>query len=70
MPVLEHLNLKNGINFRIEGQTYSLKELEYVIEAYQRAIADKSKCTAIYEEMKSCRAGFTLGALSYKYTAE
>ncbi len=70
MPVLEQLDFDRPVKVRIEGQTYSLEELKYIIEAYQKAIADKSKCKELYEEMKSCRAGFTMGALSYKFGVE
>lgn len=67
LPLLPHISFDKPISFRIEGQTYSLKELKYIIEIYQKAIDDKSKCMDLYGEMKSCRAGFTLGALSYKF---
>lgn len=67
LPLLPHFSFDKPVSFRIEGQTYNLKELEYIIEVYQKAIDDKSKCKDLYEEMKSCRAGFTLGALSYKF---
>jgi len=67
LPLLPHFNFHKPVNFRIEGQTYSIGELKYIIGIYQNAIDDKSKCKSLYEEMKSCRAGFTLGALSYKF---
>lgn len=70
LPLLEKLNSDKALSFRIEGQTYSVEELKYVVETYQKAIEDKSKCRKLYESMKSCRAGFTLGALSYKYNLE
>ena len=69
LPLLENLQ-GSMLSFRIEGQTYSLEELKYVIETYQRALADKSRSKELYAAMKSCRAGFTLGALSYKYAKE
>jgi putative protease len=67
LPILEHLSHKELLSLRIEGQTYSLEELKYVIEIYQKAADDVSSCSTLYQEMKSCRAGFTLGALSYKF---
>ncbi|MHB1394320.1 MAG: U32 family peptidase [Clostridia bacterium] len=67
LPILDSFSYDKSFSFRIEGQTYSLKELKYIIEIYKKAIDDKSKCKDLYEEMKSCRAGFTLGALSYKF---
>ncbi|HYE09089.1 MAG TPA: U32 family peptidase, partial [Patescibacteria group bacterium] len=67
LPILEHLSHEELLSLRIEGQTYSLEELKYVIETYQKAAEDISSCSTLYQEMKSCRAGFTLGALSYKF---
>jgi putative protease len=67
LPILSHLSFDKPVSFRIEGQTYSLKELKYVIDVYQKAIQNKSKCMDLFEEMESCRAGFTLGALSYRF---
>jgi putative protease len=66
LPILEQLN-SDSLSYRIEGQTYSIEELKYVIDTYQKAIQDKAKCKELYKNMKSCRAGFTLGALSYKF---
>lgn len=70
LPILPQLDFDKRVSLRIEGQTYSLKELKYIIEIYQKAIADKSKCEALFEKMESCRAGFTLGALSYKFEVD
>ncbi len=70
LPLLPHFSFGKNVSFRIEGQTYDLKELKYIIEVYQEAIGDKSKCKDLYEKMKSSRAGFTLGALSYKFEAD
>jgi putative protease len=70
LPLLEQLNLTKSLSYRIEGQTYSLEELRYVVDIYQKAIQDKSKCKELYQNMKYCRAGFTLGALSYKYNLD
>jgi len=67
LPILEDLSLNKLTSLRIEGQTYNLDELKYIIEIYQKAIAEKASCSKLYQEMKSCRAGFTLGALSYKF---
>ncbi|HYE83035.1 MAG TPA: U32 family peptidase [Clostridia bacterium] len=67
LPLLPYFDSDKPVNFRIEGQTYSLEELKYVIDIYHKAISDKSECAVLYERMKSCRAGFTLGALSYKF---
>lgn len=67
LPLLEQLNSSQALGYRIEGQTYSIDELGYIIKTYQKAIADKTKCKELYSSMKSCRAGFTLGALSYKF---
>lgn len=66
LPVLDALNFDQLIHLRIEGQTYNLEELKSIIEIYKIAIDDKSKCKELYENMKSYRAGFTLGALSFK----
>lgn len=70
LPLLPHFSFDNPVDFRIEGQTYSLEELKYIIEIYKSAIDDESKCGTLYEKMKSFRAGFTLGALSYKFGLE
>jgi putative protease len=70
LPMLQDISFEKPVNFRIEGQTYSLEELKYIIETYRKAISDTSKCKELYEEMKSCRAGFTMGALSYKFGME
>jgi putative protease len=67
LPLLPHISFDRPISFRIEGQTYSLSELKYVIEIYKKAIEDKSQCEALFEKMKPCRAGFTMGALSFKF---
>lgn len=67
LPILEHLSHSMLTSLRIEGQTYSPEELKYIIEVYQMATADKTSCSKLYQEMKPCRAGFTLGALSYKF---
>lgn len=70
LPILEDISCGEQISLRIEGQTYSVEELKYIIEIYRKAIDDKSKCKELFEGMKSCRAGFTLGALSYKFGVE
>jgi putative protease len=67
LPLLPSFNFDKSISFRIEGQTYSIEELKDIIEVYQKAIDDKLKCNDLFEKMESCRAGFTLGALSYKF---
>lgn len=67
LPVLPYLNFDKPVNLRIEGQTYSIEELKHIIGIYKKAIDDKSKCEKLFEEMKSFRAGFTLGALTYKF---
>jgi U32 family peptidase len=66
LPILENLNFDKLISLRIEGQTYSLDELKSIIEVYKIAIADNSKCKDLYLTIKSSKAGFTLGALSFK----
>ncbi|GKU26551.1 U32 family peptidase [Clostridium folliculivorans] len=66
LPLLDDLNFEKAISLRIEGQTYTLDELKTIIEVYQTAILDKSKCKELYSELQSSRAGFTLGALSFK----
>jgi putative protease len=66
LPIIENLNFDKQINLRIEAQTYSLDELKNLVEIYQSAIADKSKCKDLFSDIKSLRAGFTLGALSFK----
>lgn len=66
LPILEALNFDKPVSFRIEGQTYTVDELKTVIEIYQRAIKAPNKCKALYKELSSFRAGFTLGALSFK----
>lgn len=66
LPILEALNFDKPLRLRIEGQTYSLDELKSIIEVYKIAVEDKTKCRKLYENMKSFRAGFTLGALSFK----
>ena len=70
LPLLQHFSFDKPSSFRIEGQTYNLEELKYIIDIYQEAIDDKSKCKDLYEHMESCRAGFTLGALSHKFVVD
>lgn len=70
LPLLGDIHRDKPLSYRIEGQTYSLEELKYVIENYQRAMADKGLCKELFTAMKSCRAGFTFGALSYKFAKE
>ncbi|QGU96733.1 U32 family peptidase [Clostridium bovifaecis] len=67
LPILEGLNFQKPISFRIEGQTYTRDELKSIIEVYKKAIIDKSKGRDLFLHMKSSRAGFTLGALSFKF---
>ncbi|MCB2290354.1 U32 family peptidase [Clostridium sp. CS001] len=66
LPILEDLRFEKSMNLRIEGQTYTFDELKNIIEVYQIAIADKSKCKDLFLHLQSKRAGFTLGALSFK----
>ncbi|MEG0772589.1 U32 family peptidase [Clostridium sp.] len=66
LPILEDLSFEKPISLRIEGQTYTLDELKSIIEVYQIAISDKSKCKDLFLHLQSKRAGFTLGALSFK----
>jgi putative protease len=70
LPLLDSLNFESLAGIRIEGQTYKTDELKYVVEIYKKALADKTKCMDLFSDMKSSRAGFTLGALSYKYSKE
>jgi putative protease len=70
LPLLEDLRRDKPLSYRIEGQTYSLEELRYVVESYQRAMTDKGLCKELFAAMKSCRTGFTFGALSYKFAKE
>ncbi|WP_139906167.1 U32 family peptidase [Clostridium thermarum] len=66
LPILDALNFDTPLNLRIEGQTYTLEELKSVIEVYKSALEDKSRCKDLFKNMTSSRAGFTLGALSFK----
>ncbi|AOT69628.1 U32 family peptidase [Geosporobacter ferrireducens] len=70
LPILNHLNFDKPVGFRIEGQTYTPDELKNIIEVYQKAIADPSRCKNLFLGMKSSRAGFTAGSLSYKFNIE
>lgn len=65
LPILGDLNFEKAVSFRIEGQTYTSDELRSIISVYQKAIADPSKCEGLFSGMKSSRAGFTFGSLSY-----
>lgn len=67
LPILEGLNFEKPISFRIEGQTYNRDELKNIIEVYKKVIIDKSKGRDLFLHMESSRAGFTLGALSFKF---
>lgn len=50
-----------GINsFRIEGTTYTVNELDHIINVYAKTIASEPT-----EELSSARAGYTLGALAF-----
>lgn len=64
LPILEGIN--NSVSLRIEGETYSTQELESVIDVYKKAIEDTSKSKDLFNELKTFRAGFTLGALNFK----
>jgi len=66
LRIVEYLNYNIPINLRIEGQTYNTDELESFIKLYQRAISDPSMCKDLFSKLKSVRAGFTLGALTFK----
>lgn len=66
LPILEGLNFDKPISLRIEGQTYSNEELKTIIEVYKKAIENKSISKDLFEQLNSFRAGFTLGALSFK----
>ena len=65
LPILGSFNLKKPLSFRIEGQTYTPEELKSIITVYQSALADKSRCRDLFFNLKSFKAGFTLGALSF-----
>ncbi len=65
LPILGGFNFKTPLSFRIEGQTYTPEELKSIITVYKSAIADKSRCRDLFFNLKSFRAGFTLGALSF-----
>ncbi|KPU46207.1 putative protease YdcP precursor [Oxobacter pfennigii] len=65
MPVLDALDYECIKRLRIEGQTYTIEELRSIIDIYKKAIKDKSQCRVLFNEMKSKRAGFTLGALNF-----
>ena len=66
LPILKDLNFDNPLSLKIEGQTYSISELENIIKVYKQAIEDKSKCDELFLDLKPDRAGFTVGALSFK----
>ncbi|ROR28166.1 putative protease [Mobilisporobacter senegalensis] len=66
LPILDILNFDKPLSLRIEGQTYDLTELGTIIGIYKEAVKDKSRCRQLYENMKPFRAGFTLGALTFK----
>ena len=66
LPILESLNFEKPISLRIEGQTYTMDELKSIIEVYKIATEDKSKCKDLFLNLDSKRAGFTLGALTFK----
>ncbi len=70
LPLLGDLNFGKPISFRIEGQTYTVAELESIIKVYQEAIAHPSRCKELFERLKPLRAGFTAGALSFKINKE
>ncbi|MCD8510130.1 MAG: U32 family peptidase [Bacillus sp. (in: Bacteria)] len=65
MPIINNLAANSQLNFRIEGQTYSISQLQEIILAYQSAIENKAKVNAINPELRTVRAGYTLGALSF-----
>ncbi|WP_184665200.1 peptidase U32 family protein [Texcoconibacillus texcoconensis] len=54
------------ISFRIEGHAYNADDLREIIDTYQKAIANPSQCDQLFEQLNSTKAGFTLGALSFK----
>lgn len=66
LPILKDLNFENPISLRIEGQTYSITELKNIIEVYKKAILNKDLSEDLFLSLKSYRAGFTLGALTFK----
>ncbi|MBB6214231.1 putative protease [Anaerosolibacter carboniphilus] len=70
LPLLDSLSFDKLVSLRIEGQTYTPDELRTIVEIYQMAIAHPSKCKDLFLGMKSSRAGFTAGSLSYKFNME
>lgn len=66
LPILDTLNFGTLVNLRIEGQTYTTEQLQKLIEIYRKAIMDPSRAGNLYDSMKFVRAGFTLGALTFK----
>ena len=70
LPILEALRFESLSRFRIEGQTYTVNELKKIIQTYQAALEHPSKCKDLFSQLKSVRAGFTFGALSFKSRSE
>ena len=68
LPILEDLKSNQPLSYRIEGQTYSSDELKEIIGVYQQAIEDVTQSKKLCEQLQSVRAGYTLGALSFKYS--
>ena len=66
LPILKDLKTKQPLSYRIEGQTYDVDELGKIIKIYQEARAKKENGAEMFANLKSSRAGFTLGALSFK----
>lgn len=66
LPVINDLNFNKPLSFRVEGQTYKLEELKHIIETYKKALDNTAGQEGLFSELNSFRAGFTLGALSFK----
>ncbi|MCY6484736.1 U32 family peptidase [Clostridium aestuarii] len=65
LPFLKELNNIGLNHFRIEGCHYDIKTLKNVLHIYKKAINDLSKCSKLFDSLKSCNDRFTLGAFQF-----
>ena len=65
LPFLKELNDIGVNNFRIEACHYDTDTLRKVLNVYNDALKDLSKCDSLFKSLGNNNAGFTLGAFQF-----
>lgn len=65
LPILPGLAFEKPVSLRIEGQTYTVEELKNIIEIYQKALVQSNRSKEFFADLKTLRAGYTFGAMSF-----